>query len=210
MIPPPSGRAPHPHSLPGTDPPRGALFVDRWGTLLERPAKGWCARFQSARFTPGAIDALFRCTRSGWTLYLIGNESQVSLGRQSVESWKGFERALEAHLASLGVPVARSYACLDDPLDGVPGRQGDSVFRLPNTGPMYHAAQNDGIELTRSWVIGDSPLELTAGWRAGCALASVRTELDLGDSPFPAQPTIEADCLADALDEIKACVPSRR
>ena len=74
---------------------------------------------------------------------------------------------------------------------------------------MYHAAQHDGIELTRSWVIGDSSLELTAGWRAGCALASVRAGLALGDSPFPAQATIEANCLADALDEIRACVSSR-
>jgi D-glycero-D-manno-heptose 1,7-bisphosphate phosphatase len=176
---------------------------------LERPGKGWCARFASARFTPHATDALFRCTRAGWLLYLVGNETQVALGRQSVESWQAFEQALEAHLASLGVPVARSYACLDDPGKGVRGHRRDSVFRLPNTGAMYHAAQHDGVDLARSWVIGGGSLELTAGWRAGCALASLAHGQDQPDGGVDAHAAIEAGCLADALDEIRACAPSR-
>ncbi|MAF64623.1 MAG: hypothetical protein CMJ84_03045 [Planctomycetes bacterium] len=74
---------------------------------------------------------------------------------------------------------------------------------------MYHAAQHDGIDLPRSWVIGDGSQELTAGWRAGCALASIGSDPALGDGGFGTGAAVEAPSLAEALDEIRACAPTR-
>lgn len=196
--------------LPGSGPPPRGLFVDRWGTLLELPKQGFVSRLERAAFSPGALDALFRAGQRGWNLYLIGNEESVAHGHLPLEKWQAFEARLLAHLRSLGIPIRRCYACTDDP-EGVAPHDKDSVFLLPNTGLLYHAAQVDGIVLDQSWVIGDSTLELVAGWRAGCRLAGVRTGLGVGDDLFPVETEILADDLASALEELTSdAYPSRR
>ena len=100
-----------------------------------------------------------------------------------------------------GVRIQRSYAAIDHP-DGVAPHNKDSVFHLPNTGALYHAAQVDGVVLRQSWVIGDSSLELVAGWRASCRLAGVRTGEGLRDGQLQVDPEILANNLAEALREV--------
>ena len=189
--------------LPGTTPSPRALFVGRWGTLLETPEKGFAERFDSSLVLPGAADALFRAQRAGWQVYLMGNEPGVWEGHWSDDAWQDFERELLDHLRGAGVLVTRNYACLDHP-DGVRGHTTDSVFRLPNTGVMYHAAHTDGVRLNESWVIGDSTVDLVAGWRSGCRIAGVRTGTGLADGTYEVEPAFLADSLADVLGEILA------
>lgn len=187
--------------LPGTRPQPKGLFIDRWGTLLELPEAGFVRRFADARLIEGAVDALFRAHRAGWNLYLLGNEDAVGRGLLSEDDWQRFEGDLLDRLAGLGALVTRSYACVDHvPLD-VEGGQ-NSVYLLPNTGAMYHAAHTDGVELRNSWVIGDSTVELVAGWRAGCHVAGVRTGLALGDGAFHVEPEILSDSLGEAVMDV--------
>jgi len=189
--------------LPGSGHPSRGLFIDRWGTLFELPSKGFTARFDAAEFTPGAMDALFKAGQSGWTLYLVGNEASVAFGRLSMAKWEAFEQDMLEHLRSHGIPIQRSYACTDNPAGTKPHDQ-DSVFLFPNTGCLYHAAQVDGIDLRHSWVIGDSSLELVAGWRAGCRLAGVSTGLALADGQLDVEPDISNATLAEVLAEVNA------
>lgn len=188
-------------NLPGTSHPTRGLFIDRWGTLLDLPEDGLVPRFEDATFTAGAVEALFRAGQEGWRLYLLGNEESVFMGRQPIEQWKAFERDLLEHLRSHGVSIQRNYACTDHP-EGVAPHTKDSVFCLPNTGCLYHAAQVDGIALDRSWVVGDSSLELVSGWRAGCRIAGVKTGQALEDGSFPVDPEIMGDTLAMVVEEL--------
>ncbi len=175
--------------LPGTTPlPRG-LFVDRWGTLLETLERGYAAHPDEVRFFPGVLPALFRATRAGWSIYLLGNEDAVARGELTFEAWKAVEERILFSLERAGVVLARQYACIDHP-EGIEGRRNDSVYLLPNTGAFYHASHVDGIELEKSWVIGDSTIELVAGWRAGLRLAGVQTGLALRDRTYTIEPEI--------------------
>jgi histidinol phosphatase-like enzyme len=189
--------------IPGTIPAPRALFVDRWGTLLELPRLGYARTVSELCFLDGAIDALFRAGRAGWRIYLVGNEDAVARGEMKLDAWRSVEKALAEELVGAGVPLARCYACVDHP-QGVRGRQLDSVFLLPNTGAFYHAAHSDGVDLKRSWVIGDSTLELVAGWRSGCKLAAVRTGLGLSDAAYEVDPDLVVGDLAEAVDSLLA------
>ena len=185
--------------LPGTEPPLRGLFIDRWGTLLTMKAGARLADFTPEWIQPGAADALFRAAGAGWKIYLIGNEEDVAFGRVSDESWSSFESALLAWLVGRGVRVTRSYACLDHAMGkGLHRRR--SVFQLPDTGLLYHAAQEDGLTLSESWVIGDGAEELAAGARAGCKLAHVRRGDQRGE--LPVDPDLCAPDLARALAEV--------
>ncbi len=189
--------------IPGAGyPPRG-LFVDRWGTLLEIPTSGPAQRFNQVELTPGSLDALFQACQAGWKLYLIGNEDAVAQGIISPEAWTRLQDELIEHLRAHGVPVTRCYACLDNP-DGKPPHNRDSVYLLPNTGVLYHAAQNDGIELSESWVIGDGALELVAGWRAGCHLAGIGERATFEHSALQVEPDVLVPSLSQAVTEITA------
>lgn len=193
-------RSPYP-PLEGTVPAPRALFIDRWGTLLETPEAGFAATPSELRFQPGALDALFRASQAGWLLYLLGNEDAVARGRLSLESWQAVEKKLLEDLTRAGVPIARNYVCLEHP-EGISERRNDSVYLLPNTGAFYHAFHSEGIELAKSWVIGDSTLELVAGWRAGCRMAAVRTGLALSDRAYLVTPEVEAQDLRSVVLEL--------
>jgi len=157
--------------------------------LLETPPNGFATSPLEVRFHAGALDALFRASQAGWHLYLIGNEDAVAFGRLAPESWHEIEKKVLKDLARAGVALGRNYVCLDHP-EGMPGRRNDSVYLLPNTGAFYHALHVDGIDLAKSWVIGDSTLELVAGWRAGCRMAAVRTGLALSDKAYEVDPEV--------------------
>lgn len=186
-------------------PPQRGLFIDRWGTLLELPGNGWTNTFREARFTPGAVDALFHASQAGLEVYLVGNVDPVAFGEQSLEDWQTFQAELHAALRAGGVRLTRDYSCTDNPA-GKPPHTNDSVYLLPNTGAMYHAAQNDGISLRHSVVVGDSSVELVAGWRAGCRTAAVATGVALQDRRFELEPDLSGDSLAHVLREVVARV----
>jgi len=181
--------------ISGTVPQPRALFVDRFGTLLRAPERGWLEHPDEVEFLPGAREALFRAIRAGWKLYLLGNDDEVAYGDVPLTAWEAIQQRIADDLESAGVIVERSYTCTTRP-DGVRGQVGDSVYLLPNTGAFYHATHTDGIELRKSWVIGDSTLELVAGWRSGCRLAAVRTGLALRDRTFEVEPELFGDDLA--------------
>mgnify|MGYP001597638014 CR=1 FL=1 len=186
--------------IPGTEAPARGLFIDRWGTLLEMPSNGVFERFDKVRFVPGAIDALFRTCQAGWRVYLIGNEDGVARGTVRDEAWFEFEHALLEHLRGFGVSIARNYACLEDPHGGSGAHRKCSVFRLPDTGIFFHAQQCDGVQLRKSFVIGDSSLEIAAGTRSGLRTIGVRTGDACRDGALKVEPEVEVASLTEALE----------
>ena len=189
--------------LPGTVPSPRGLFIDRWGTLLVTPEAGYARNPTEIEFFEGAVEAVFRASRVGWNIYLLGNEDAVAHGRLSRDAWVEIETAFLEHLRARGVEVRRCYTCLDHP-EGVEGQRADSVYLLPNTGAFYHAFHTDGTELRRSWVIGDSTVELVAGWRAGCRLAAVESGLGLSDATFHVDPEVRGATLVEVLTTLLA------
>jgi D-glycero-D-manno-heptose 1,7-bisphosphate phosphatase len=200
--------------IPGTEPSIRALFVDRWGTLFEEGTAPADLALDRVRFTAGAVDALFQAGQRGWRIYLVGNEDQVARGKVADAAWEAFERELLGRLASMGVRIARSYACLDHP-EGRGAHRKNSVFRFPDTGVFFHAAQVDGVDLDESWALGDGTLELAAASRAGCRTVGLRTGLALSDRSLDVDLDLCCDTLAEAVglflaSEAYACAPVER
>lgn len=190
----------HPTGAPWGPPPRG-VFLDVLGTLVAPDENGGFPRFDDAEFYEGVLDGLFRVTQAGWHLYLVGNVDTVPRGVQSIDDWKVFQAELHAHLKGLGIRMRRDYTCTDHP-EGVKGHDRDSVYLLPGTGAMHHAAQADEVSLPLSWVVGDSTVELVAGWRAGCRIAGVQTGQGFADGEYHVDPELVGRTAAGILREI--------
>jgi len=195
--------------LPGTERAPRALFVGRWGALLERPGEP-CKSFREARLAPKAGELLFRATQAGWRLYLVGNEPDVARGRVSDSAWESFQGDLHAHLSGLGIRLLRDYACLDHPQNGKGKHKRESVYRFPNTGALYHALQEDGTDLRASWMISDDVFELASASRAGVRTLSLGCASRVVEGPIEVECEQTASTFAEALTSILAGDALRR
>jgi histidinol phosphatase-like enzyme len=197
--------------IPGTGlPPRG-LFISRWRALLCARGLDELPRLDASALDPEALQVLFRVAQHGWQIYVIGNEPGVACGHVSDERWESFRGELEVLLAAQGIPVRRHYACLEDP-QGKGKHKKDSVFQFPNTGVLYHAAQEDGIELCESWLVSADNDELAAAWRAGLRTLALESPASSAacDSALQVEPTLRGQDLARALRQLMALDPLAR
>lgn len=197
--------------IPGTGlPPRG-LFISRWKALLCAGGLEALPEFSPQALAPEALALLFRAAQHGWQIYLVGNEPAVASGRVGDEAWEAFREALDARLLSEGIPLRRHYACLEDP-QGKGKHRRDSVFQFPNTGVLYHASQEDGIELGESWLVSADTDELAAAWRAGVRTLAIEWQ---GKRPgqgseLQVEPTLRGQDLARGLRQLLALDPLAR
>jgi len=187
--------------IPGTEPTPRGLFLDVWGTLLELPPGGAARGPGDVKFLPGVLDALYAAHRCGWKLYLVGNDFEVALGRRDERDQARIEETIAGAIADAGSVLTRSYVCTKHP-SGSGRFKGDSVYMLPGTGAFYHAVHTDGIAMADSWVVGDSTLELVAGWRAGLHTCGVSTGLGLRDREYEVEIDTRFPSLFDFLSPL--------
>jgi len=197
--------------IPGTGlPPRG-LFIARWKALLSARGLEALPRSGDVPVAADALALLFRAAQQGWQIYVVGNEPGVAAGRVSEERWDEFRLELETLLSAQGIPLRRHYACLEDE-NGKGKHRKDSVFRFPNTGVLYHAAQEDGVDLGESWLVSADTDELAAAWRAGVRTLALdwQGQAATRGSDLQVEPTLRGPDLARGLRQLLALDPLAR
>jgi D-inositol-3-phosphate glycosyltransferase len=143
---------------------RPAVFLDKDGTLVEDvpfntdPA--------CLRFTAGALPALQALASHGFALLVVTNQAGLATGRISPGGFERLRVALEARLRDeAGVRLDGFYVCPHAPgPDGAPACH----CRKPAPGLLHQAAAVHGLDLDRSWMVGDILDDVEAGRRAGC------------------------------------------
>ena len=171
-----------------------AVFLDRDG-VINRPVVRDGKPFppitvDEFELLPGVPEACARLRAAGYLLILATNQPDVgrgTLARETVE-------AMHAKLNDL-VPMDRMEVCYD-PGQGVP-----SDFRKPAPGMLLRAAEELGIDLQASWMVGDRWRDIDCGVRAGCRTVFI----DRGyDEQLRAQPDFRVGSLVEAADVILA------
>lgn len=185
----PSGTLGKPHSgFP-------AVFLDRDGTLnvqVVRDGKPYPpASMDEFRLFPDTPAACRALKSAGYLLVVATNQPDVGRGtmdRAAVE-------AMHTRLQELLPEIDRIEVCYD------PGRGEASLRRKPEPGMVLDAAAALGIDLRRSWMVGDRWRDIDCGARAG-----LRTIfLDYGyREPLRAQPDYFAAGIAAAAEIILA------
>ena len=176
-----------------------AVFVDKDGTLLENlPHNVDPARM---RFTPNAMQGLRLLVERGYRLIVVTNQPGLAYGMFTRAELTRLQHALADAMQREGVPLTDFYACphAPGPAGPVPG----CLCRKPAPGLLRQAARGHGLDLTRSWMIGDILDDIEAGRRAGCRTCLVdngnETEWDLNDARRP-------DLIAADLGEAAALI----
>jgi D-glycero-D-manno-heptose 1,7-bisphosphate phosphatase len=141
-----------------------AIFVDKDGTLVhDVPYNVDPARIE---LIPGAGDALRALQDAGFLLFVVSNQPGVALRRFPMGALRVVEARLDELLAPFGV-VLTAYCWCPHPPAGVRGAIA-CTCRKPRPGLLLDAGTTHGVDLERSWMIGDILDDIEAGNRAGC------------------------------------------
>ncbi|HXA13529.1 MAG TPA: HAD-IIIA family hydrolase [Opitutaceae bacterium] len=140
---------------------RPAVFLDRDGTLNVQVIRdgqpyppATLEEFRLFDEVPAACRAL---KAAGFALVVATNQPDVGRGTQP----QAVVEAMHARLQKLVPEIERIEACYD------PGRGEPSRRRKPEPGMLLDAAAALGLDLARSWMIGDRWRDIDCGKRAG-------------------------------------------
>lgn len=136
---------------------RPAVFLDRDGTLIED--RGWLRDPRDVVFYPQTIPAL-RTLAGDFALFIVTNQRGVADGWLSLEDVVRVNNHVVATLGAAGIPIVDVYCC--------PHRRDENCACIkPQPYFLEKAAREHGIDLARSFVIGDHPHDVELAVNAG-------------------------------------------
>jgi D-glycero-D-manno-heptose 1,7-bisphosphate phosphatase len=153
--------------------PRPAIFLDRDGVLIED--SHFVSTTQQVRMVPGSADAVAALNAAGWVVVVVTNQSGVARGFFPVETVAEVHAFIADRLAERGARIDAFYHCPHHPQGEVEAFRAECDCRKPKPGMLRRAAADLGIDLGRSWMVGDRATDLAAGAAAGCGTVLVRT-----------------------------------
>ena len=125
-----------------------AVFLDRDGTIIEDVA--YLREPDQVRLLPGAAAAIERLNSAGLLVIVATNQSGIARKLLTVEEYWVGERRVDELLAPHGARLDAHYFC-----PHLPEVTGPCECRKPGTLLYRQAADRFGIDLQRSWWVGD-------------------------------------------------------
>jgi D-glycero-D-manno-heptose 1,7-bisphosphate phosphatase len=143
-----------------------AIFLDRDDTLIEDP--GYISRPDQVKLLDGVDKSLIELRAMGYKLIVVSNQSGVARGLVFEDALGEIHDRLKQLLAEKGAPLDRIYYCPYHPNGTIEKYRKESDCRKPKPGMLLAAAKEMDIDLTQSWMIGNSIRDVEAGLQAGC------------------------------------------
>lgn len=150
-----------------------AVFLDRDNTVMEDP--GYVADPSAVKLLPGVELAMKSMAQAGYKIVIVTNQSGVARGLLTEEALEKIHAELRRQLAQHDARYDALYYCPYHPEGTVEDYAEESDLRKPRPGMLLKAAKELDIDLSQSWMVGDSGGDIEAGQRAGCRTVRVRT-----------------------------------
>jgi D-glycero-D-manno-heptose 1,7-bisphosphate phosphatase len=135
-----------------------AVFLDRDGTIIEE--KHYLHRPEQVVVFPGAAAALKRLQAAGFKLFIVSNQSGVGRGYFTLADVAKVNAHLCGELDREAVRFEEIYIAPEAPDTPSRGRKPSPQF-------LFDARDAFGVDLGRSYMIGDKLIDLECGWNAG-------------------------------------------
>jgi D-glycero-D-manno-heptose 1,7-bisphosphate phosphatase len=170
-----------------------AVFLDRDGTLIEE--RNYLHRPEAVAVLPGAGAALRRLQDAGFRLIQVTNQSGVGRGYFTLADVERVNARVAEAFAPQGVKFDKVYVAPEAPDQPSRGRKPSPQF-------LFDAREEFGLDLTRSYFIGDKRIDLECGWNAGVkACLLVRTGYGRRE-----EQCLTAGCPAVVVDDLAQAV----
>jgi D-glycero-D-manno-heptose 1,7-bisphosphate phosphatase len=184
---------------------RPAIFIDRDGTLSHEV--GYVNHVSRFRPFAYAVDAIRLVNRSPFAAVLVTNQAGVARGYFPESVIEEVHGVLREALAAGGARLDGIYYCPHHPSAGEPPYRCDCDCRKPRPGLLHRAAADLGLDLARSYVVGDRHGDLQLAWKVGARAVLVKSGYGLGELTYhapswPRQPDLVCENLLEAVSRI--------
>lgn len=179
-----------------------AIFLDRDNTLIEDP--GYINNPDQVKLIDGVPEALIEFKAMGYKLVVVSNQSAVARGLVTEEVLDKIHKKLKKLLTQNKASLDKIYYCPYH-VDGVIKKYSkESDWRKPNHGMLIAASNDMDIDLTRSWMIGNSDSDIEAGLKAGCITILLdKPSHDKLSEPSHVKPHYKAVNMKEAVNIVK-------
>ena len=147
-----------------------AIFLDRDGTINTK--NGFITKPEQFSLLPGVCEAIKKINKSGYLAIVITNQPVIARGDCTFEELQEIHNKMETELGKEGAFLDAIYFCPHHTDKGFPGERPeykcDCNCRKPKPGLILQAAKDFNIDLSESYMIGDSENDIKAGKNAGC------------------------------------------
>ena len=174
-----------------------AIFLDRDGVINEDT--GYVSQVDDFHFLPGVIEAMQLLKKKGYLLVVVTNQSGIARGYFTEDDFMNLTEWMDWSLADRDVDLDGIYFCPHHPDHGAP-----CDCRKPEPGMLLLAQQELGIDMNRSYMVGDKPSDLKAAINAKVGhKIMVRTGKPVTDAGIEL-----ADAIYDNLHAFAVAVPT--
>jgi D-glycero-D-manno-heptose 1,7-bisphosphate phosphatase len=155
-----------------------AIFVDRDGTLNKSAPPGQYIRHPAdLELLPGAAEAVRMINATASKAILVTNQRWLSEPAADTQAYEAIEMQLGCLLATRGARLDACYVC--------PHAADSCECRKPAPGMLLRAAADFGIDLRRSFVVGDSITDVQAGLAVGATAVLIAPDRSSAENQLP-------------------------
>lgn len=155
-----------------------AIFLDRDGTINRYV--GFLTDINEFKLNDDVAKAIAKINNKGYLAIVITNQPVVARGEISIEELNEIHNKMETLLGKEGAYINAIYYCPHHPDKGYEGEVKKYKIkcncRKPKAGMLLQAAKEYNIDLSKSWMIGDSENDIKAGKNAGCSTCLIGSE----------------------------------
>jgi len=147
-----------------------AIFLDRDGTINKYV--GFLTSHEQFELIPGITDIIRLINKSGYLAIVVTNQPIIARGECTWDELQKIHEKMGTELGKQGAFLDAIYICPHHPDKGFEGERIEYKVncscRKPNAGLLFQAARDFNIDLSESYMIGDSDRDIQAGNNAGC------------------------------------------
>jgi D,D-heptose 1,7-bisphosphate phosphatase len=173
---------------------RPGVLLDRDGTIIAD--HGYVGSVERVEFIDGAIEAIAALNRAGVPVAVVTNQAGVARGYYGIDDVHQVHRHMTAEMAKRNAHVDLWLFCPYHPDGIVESFARASADRKPGPGMAFAAADALDLDLSSSWVVGDSAADI------GLARTIGASPLHVGPVAFPAPDVMSFANLAEAVQYI--------
>jgi D-glycero-D-manno-heptose 1,7-bisphosphate phosphatase len=181
--------------LHGKDRPP-AVFLDRDGTLIEDI--GYINEVAQIQMYPWTAAAVRKLNHAGLKVSVVTNQSAVARGVVTEERLAELHQHISTVLAEHGAHIDAFFYCPHHPEGTVERYSMRCTCRKPGPGLIEQAARAFSFEPGRSFVVGDTWLDVGLARSVGARGLLVRTGHGAGQEAKPHE-SLHADAVVDTL-----------
>jgi histidinol-phosphate phosphatase family protein len=166
-----------------------AIFLDRDGTVtVGIPKYERVDSLDKVELLPNTLKACRVLASLDYGVFFISNQAGIAEGLITLEDFNAINNKAIGLLAPSGIKIIDTYICPH-------GEDSDCECRKPKPKLILDAANDYGIDLKESYMIGDRRSDIEAGINAGTKTILVETGR---------KPSVPPECNYTAVDLLEA------